>query len=719
MTNESVKGLDTEFLCKAFKIKMPLENNNYTAVRYARSAIPGCAALIRRSSKSSPKQQARIAIRKGASLIITDEQIEDFPCLIIPKLGREYIPFWREYRQLFNAISVGITGSVGKTTASRMISTVMHYNFDRKVISSRTQNVYLGAIKNIQKLKKETEFLVQEIAESSTFMKDINATSSSKNPTITSRLINPKFAVITKISDSHLEYFKTIDNVINACFSIQRGMDSDGILFLNADDELQRGVDTYVPVKTYGIINNADYRGINIKTDKSGTSFDVSYGDKQVNLKLNCFGEYNVLNALACFGVCIEAGLNYEDIREGLLNFKTGGIRQNLVNIDGYSIFLDCYNASVESIDSSFRALGLISKEGLNRNIAVLGGISDISGHEDKVYADMATIINKHSPEIVILSGYGFPYLKITQSLINKDIKVLYSEDREEIKKFITETITKEDILMVKGSRAAQMETLIDEIFKTNFGKPFKPTNQPTNITALSAVLMDFKTLKILYSKDEHTKRPMASTTKIITCLLAIEEANLDDIVIISKLASSQRGSRMNLQEGEKIKLGYLLYSLMLRSSNDAAVAIAEHISGSVEKFVNLMNIRAEKIGALNTNFKNPHGLDADGHFSTAYDMAIITREALKNESLVKIVGTRQVDIVSNINKYSLMNSNKLLGKIEGVYGVKTGMTKKGRGCLVSAIKKDKNNLIIVVLGSTSRSQRFKDTESILSLYRY
>ena len=150
-------------------------------------------------------------------------------------------------------------------------------------------------------------------------------------------------------------------------------------------------------------------------------------------------------------------------------------------------------------------------------------------------------------------------------------------------------------------------------------------------VRAKGAVLIEAESGRVLYEKNGFESMPMASTTKIMTCIVALEEGKLDDIVTTSKRASRAPEVKLHLKEGEKQRLGDLLYALMLQSNNDAAVAIAEHISGSVEAFCNHMTERAKELGATHTAFKTPNGLDADGHFASPYDLAIISAYALKN----------------------------------------------------------------------------------------
>ncbi len=239
------------------------------------------------------------------------------------------------------------------------------------------------------------------------------------------------------------------------------------------------------------------------------------------------------------------------------------------------------------------------------------------------------------------------------------------------------------------------------------------------DVKALGAVLIDGESGRILWEKNADEQLANASTTKIMTCILALESGKLDEIVTASSNAAAQPKTRMGLSEGEEIKLRDLLYALMLQSSNDAAVAIAEHISGSVEEFCGLMNDKAAEIGAVNTNFETPNGLDSDNHYSTAYDMALITRYALENEEFREIINTRQVTIKSDRCTYTVVNKNRLLSEYSGVIGVKTGFTGKAGQCFVGAAERDGMTLISVVLGSgwgsVGKERKWIDTKNLLN----
>lgn len=220
------------------------------------------------------------------------------------------------------------------------------------------------------------------------------------------------------------------------------------------------------------------------------------------------------------------------------------------------------------------------------------------------------------------------------------------------------------------------------------------------NISAEYACVMEPTTKTIIYEKNAHMKHSMASTTKIMTALLAIKNQTLDNEVTISKKASSQEGSSIYLRAGDKIIMRDLLYGLMLNSGNDAAVAVAEHISGSVDEFANEMTQTAHAIGATHTQFKNPNGLDAEGHYTTAYDLALITARALEYPEFREIVSCKNktATLTSSGAKLYFHNHNKMLSLYEGAIGVKTGFTKATGRCLVSAAQNGALTMIAVTL---------------------
>ncbi len=222
----------------------------------------------------------------------------------------------------------------------------------------------------------------------------------------------------------------------------------------------------------------------------------------------------------------------------------------------------------------------------------------------------------------------------------------------------------------------------------------------PPELSAEAAALIDVKSGRILYEQEGDKRLPIASITKIMTAIIALENHAPDDIVTVSDRAEGVEGSSIYLKRGEKVKLINLLYGLMLRSGNDAAVAIAEHVGGSVEGFVFLMNQKAEELGMNNTHFANPHGLDDEEHYSTARDMAILTAYAMGNPVFQEIVSTRvkSVDWPGEQWNRLFINKNKLLRYYRGADGVKTGYTRKANRTLVSSATRDGMQLAAVTL---------------------
>lgn len=227
-------------------------------------------------------------------------------------------------------------------------------------------------------------------------------------------------------------------------------------------------------------------------------------------------------------------------------------------------------------------------------------------------------------------------------------------------------------------------------------------------------VVYDRISKTIIMGKDENVKSAMASTTKVMTATIVLENTSLDEEVTVSGKAGGTGGSRLGVKKGDKITVNDLLYGLMLRSGNDAAVALAEHVGGSVEKFADMMNQKAEEIGLNNTHFVTPHGLDNSEHYTTAYELAKLTDYALQNETFANIVGTKVATIYINDRTMQITNTNELLGVLNGVVGVKTGFTNNAGRCLVTETKRNNMDIITVVLGADTKKFRTNDSIKLI-----
>lgn len=238
-------------------------------------------------------------------------------------------------------------------------------------------------------------------------------------------------------------------------------------------------------------------------------------------------------------------------------------------------------------------------------------------------------------------------------------------------------------------------------------------------VNALSAVLIDGDTGRILWGKDENEPMAMASTTKIMTAIVTLENADISQKITVSKNATLAPPVKMHLVSGEELTIEQLLYALLMQSSNDAAVAIAESVGGSVENFCAMMNNKAKELGCKDTEFVTPNGLDKGNHHSTAYDMALIGAYAIKNREFMRISNTKNISFSSSKKSYSIVNKNQLLNTYNGAIGIKTGFTGKAGHCFVGAAKRDDVTLVSVVLasgwGTAGKAKKWQDTVKILN----
>lgn len=240
------------------------------------------------------------------------------------------------------------------------------------------------------------------------------------------------------------------------------------------------------------------------------------------------------------------------------------------------------------------------------------------------------------------------------------------------------------------------------------------------NLHAKYALLMDGSNGRILFEQNGNEKVPMASTTKMMTLIVVLENANLDDIVTVSSNAAAQPDVQLNIKADEQYRLKDLLYSLMLESHNDTAVAIAEHVGGSVEGFAQMMNDKARDLGAYDTHFVTPNGLDDEEHYTTARDLAAIAKYCIENENFCNIIQTKSYTFHEQTSGrcFTVNNKNRFLDSYDGAIGIKTGFTGKAGYCFVGAVKRDGKCLISVVLACgwpPNKNYKWNDTTRLMN----
>lgn len=304
---------------------------------------------------------------------------------------------------------------------------------------------------------------------------------------------------------------------------------------------------------------------------------------------------------------------------------------------------------------------------------------------------------NKILPVFIILSLLIISLL----NYYNKSIDILIQE---------------EEIYSIADPNIRENEyTLILDNNKKLIAKPPEKENNKVQLNALSAALIDGKSGRVLYDKDGQVQKAMASTTKIMTCIVALENSSLDEIVTVSQYASTMPDVQLRIKKDEQYYMRDMLYSLMLESHNDVAVAIAEHVGGSVEGFASMMNQKAKELCCENTNFVTPNGLDADGHHTTAVEIAKIAIYAIQNEDFLSITNAANWTF-SEITKgrsFMVSNKDKFLYMYDGAIGVKTGFTNNAGYCFVGAINQSDTIFVTSVLGSgwpPHKNYKWKDT---------
>ncbi|QJA09112.1 D-alanyl-D-alanine carboxypeptidase [Romboutsia sp. CE17] len=259
-------------------------------------------------------------------------------------------------------------------------------------------------------------------------------------------------------------------------------------------------------------------------------------------------------------------------------------------------------------------------------------------------------------------------------------------------------------------------------ITNTNLSFAGDKENSNLNISSKSVILMDVGSGQVLYEKNSHEKLPPASVTKVMTMLLICEaldsgKIKIDDQVQVSEVASSMGGSQIFLEPGETQSVDTLLKGIAVASANDACVAMAEYIAGSVESFVDMMNAKAKELGMNDTHFVNTNGLPVDNHYTSAYDIATMSRELLKHDRISKYLTTWMDSVVvgKKQSTIGLANTNKLIKHYQGATGVKTGFTQQAKYCLSASAKRGDTHLVAATLGAETSQERFKDASSLLN----
>jgi UDP-N-acetylmuramoyl-tripeptide--D-alanyl-D-alanine ligase len=470
MTGEWI--LTKKHICAALGLPAPAADEVYTKLNFAMDARPGCVALVSditsdknyRTPREKLPELAETAMQKGAKLLLATEQIGDYPCMVVDDTFQAYARIVRACRACYTPKTISITGSIGKTTATELIYTVVSSKFNTHRNTGSANNFrYCGSV--VQDLKQEHQVYVQELMEGPPY----GAAAS------IAQLVRPDIAVMTLVGTSHMEIFGSQQRIWESCLGVQEGMPADGVLILNGDDPFQRNAEIKDrKALYYGIADErADYRAVNIKNLEMGMSFDVQHDGTVTPVVLHCFGQHNILYALAAFAAGKLIGMTDKEVTDGIARYRTSGIRQNLVSYGGVRLYLDCYNASVESMQSALTTVSAIPVNGQGRRIAVLadikeGGADVVEYHRQVGRAAAASQFNA-------LFCYGDDARYIAEEArANAALDVHYFPTKAELTDALRAYIREQDLLLFKGSHSMELEDVVDKLFGTWYHEEFE-----------------------------------------------------------------------------------------------------------------------------------------------------------------------------------------------------------------------------------------------------
>ena len=468
-------SIDSNFIYSTLGFKPSGENILYSALKVAneppfserykdgdKNSIVFIIAYETYTLVAPTKEQshylADIAIKNGATLLISDTQIKDYPCLVVPNVIDALYKMLSAFFDNFKPPTVAITGSIGKTTTKNFVHSLLNGADTLTFPSERgNANDIRGVVNSCCISNVECDYLVKEVMEGPP----------AGTAKIISEIIKPDISIITQTSNAHIEYFDSIEHIFDSSLEIQDGMPDNGILLLNGDDNYQVNAKTSLNKMYYAIENkNADFLATNIELSEHGTSFNLTYQNQTSKMYINYVGKHNVYNALSAIAVAKWAGISDDVIQERLLLEKPSDFRQNVQDFNGYLLYVDCFNASEDSMYSSFQSLMLFSNK---KKIAVIGDIVELGQHAKAVHERIGKYIATLDIDVLICYGEDSSYTAKHAST-NNAIKVFHSTKQEIIVDTLNSTITKGDVVLFKASRAMKLEEIANEVFGTAFG---------------------------------------------------------------------------------------------------------------------------------------------------------------------------------------------------------------------------------------------------------
>lgn len=437
----------------------------YPCMRFAQETEKGCIAIVREpfadhnyhSPRETCERLAKIAVERGAKLLLCEYELDGYDIVHVDDAFAAWVQITAAYRRQFNPKTICVTGSIGKTSTTSMTKAVFSSAF-RTFCNTGNSNSPNFSSRNAQQITADIEAYVQEAMEDPFGV-----------PGDISKMVQPQAAIVTVIGSSHLVSLGSQETILKSCLSIQEGMPEDGLLILNGDDPMQRNAVCKRKHVFYAVNNTqADYYARNIREEDGKILFDVVYNGKTVPAVLHCFGKHNVGNAVAAFAAGKWAGMTDEQIVRGLASFRPEGIRQNLIEHGGYRLFLDCYNAARESMRSALSAFATINPKPGGKHIAVLADIKESGNREDDFHLEVGKMAAESCVDTLICFGEN-ARLIAQGARENGMLDVYHTEDEVQLDAFLRQLVTRDDVVLFKGSRGMMLEKHVDNVYGTWF----------------------------------------------------------------------------------------------------------------------------------------------------------------------------------------------------------------------------------------------------------
>ncbi len=710
-----MKPISLDKICEILEVKNPFGNKIIEYVCFREKLIKKNSLYFTIITEGFDGYDFNFQkIKDSESIVISTKQISDLPCIIVEDSLKSLYKIAQYCRQEYETLkTVVVTGSIGKTSTKEMVYSTLQAHA-KTLRNSGSANSCRETCRLVFNTDDEVEHIVMELGLRSPNKPFVNS----------SKILAPDAVLITNIGNSHIENFNSKAHILEHKLSAAAHLKPDGVLVLNGDDELLFNTQYSHKTIFFGIHNEqADYLAKDIKMTNDGIDFIAvsKNGELNIPLHLNAVGEHNILNALASVVIGKLFNLTDEEIQAGIANYQPTGFRNNVVK--GYKnniIIADCNNATPESMISGFETLKSIDCKG--RKIAILGHMMRLGKHSERLHRQTGKDVLKYNFDLILTFGLDAHY--IYEEVKNAGKPAIEFFSKPDLVKFLRDYVKEEDAILFKG--VEKFHNFSDLFYDFN-----NPDYQPPEEFYGGAYANDIachSDAEALYFGDNsqcyirkniHKKIHVKDILLVIAAIMVIENSNLSDKVTISSLAASKfvKNTSIRFNSTNIFTVEDLVYAMMFKSSFEAAYALIEHAFGDFNNFRNALSEKFKELGIVNTSISSFSHQISTENYTTAFDMYIITKYALKNPEFVKIISGisytltnhksgRQTPIFTNNKllthepKVSYLDyfSKYALGiKCENIYDEANEIKCRS---LISCIQKDDDYIVGIILGS-------------------